>query len=350
MMRILLALLAAVLLTACQPSERTLFARAAAGGADLEAGRKVYNFRCYYCHGYSGDARTLAASFLASKPRDFTAPEAAHLTREAMIQAIRDGREGTAMAAFADTLTATEIAAVTDFIRDEFVRKKAVNTRYHTPENGWAGHERYRAAFPFATGEIALDAPDENLTSEQTAGRRLFMATCMSCHDRGRVTEDGVTWQLHAVSYPPNVDACDGCHRYSAALKGHPAALNPQPAGSEAPGAAAKSPFERHDVTPRLSRLTAREQRGERVFQQNCTFCHAADGSGKNWIGVFLEPHPRDLADPGFLSRMTRKKLAAAIREGVPGTSMPAWKNVLKEEEVAALVAYLARAFGPLGD
>ena len=39
---------------------------------DIEAGRSVYNFRCYFCHGYSGDARTLAAEFLSPPPRDFT--------------------------------------------------------------------------------------------------------------------------------------------------------------------------------------------------------------------------------------------------------------------------------------
>ena len=33
---------------------------AAADPAENEHGRAVYNFRCYFCHGYSGNARTLA--------------------------------------------------------------------------------------------------------------------------------------------------------------------------------------------------------------------------------------------------------------------------------------------------
>ena len=32
-----------------------------------ERGRAIYNFRCYFCHGYSGDARTLAATYLQSR-------------------------------------------------------------------------------------------------------------------------------------------------------------------------------------------------------------------------------------------------------------------------------------------
>lgn len=339
MKRFWLALLAAASLAACQPAEQTPspVAHAAAIAPDLDLGRKVYNFRCYYCHGYSGDARTLASSFLFPKPRDFTSPETARLTREAIMQAISEGRDGTAMAAFSGVLTSREIAAVTDFIRHEFVQKKALNTRYHTPENGWDNHERYRPAYPFATGEITLDTPVEHLSPEHAAGRRLFMGACVSCHDRGRVLSDDVTWELRAVSYPPNIDACVGCHKYSAALRSWPAAPEPLPHP-----VSPDSPFELHDVAPRLTDLSAREQRGEKLFQQNCAFCHAADGTGHNWIGAFLEPHPRDLT--GTRS-MSRNELVAAIREGVAGTSMPAWKNVLNKEEIEAVVAYVARAF-----
>jgi cytochrome c oxidase cbb3-type subunit 3 len=87
---------------------------------------------------------------------------------------------------------------------------------------------------------------------------------------------------------------------------------------------------------------------GERLFQENCAFCHAADGTGKNWIGSFLEPRPRDLTDKAFMSGMTRERLAQTIRDGLPGTSMPAWKSVLTADEIDALVAYIHRAFHPL--
>jgi cytochrome c oxidase cbb3-type subunit 3 len=40
--------------------------------------------------------------------------------------------------------------------------------------------------------------------------------------------------------------------------------------------------------------------------------------------------------------------LRTVIREGLPGTSMPAWKSVLSEQQVEDIIAYVARAFHPL--
>ena len=93
-----------------------------------EAGRSIYNFRCYFCHGYSGDARTLAATYLSPPPRDFTRSTPDALTREAMLRAVTDGRAGTAMKGFAGILRPEEIAEVVDFVREEFMRRKAQNT------------------------------------------------------------------------------------------------------------------------------------------------------------------------------------------------------------------------------
>ena len=61
--------------------------------------------------------------------------------------------------------------------------------------------------------------------------------------------------------------------------------------------------------------LSARELRGQALFQENCAFCHAADGTGRNWIGSFLQPHPRDLTAPAFMRSMTASRLAGVIRE-----------------------------------
>jgi cytochrome c oxidase cbb3-type subunit III len=103
-----------------------------------------------------------------------------------------------------------------------------------------------------------------------------------------------------------------------------------------------------HDKVPQLTGLSVLERQGETVFQKNCAFCHGADGTGRNWIGSFLEPHPRDLTAPAFMSGMTKERLAGVIREGLPNTSMPAWKSVLTEAQIKALIAYISRAFHPL--
>lgn len=192
--------LAALLVTGCQPDAHPGTAAASplmqARTADLESGRNIYNFRCYYCHGYSGDARTLATTYLDPRPRDFTAIGVGGLNRAHMINTIRDGRDGTAMAGFRDILTSHEIELVADFVREEFMVRKAINTRYHTAANGWPEHERYRDAYAFATGEIGLDTPRDQLDARQVAGKQLYLASCVSCHDRGRAGKDDVAWEL----------------------------------------------------------------------------------------------------------------------------------------------------------
>ena len=41
-------------------------------------------------------------------------------------------------------------------------------------------------------------------------------------------------------------------------------------------------------------------------------------------------------------------RLKMIIRDGVVGTSMPAWKSVLEESQINALVEYISRAFYPV--
>jgi cytochrome c oxidase cbb3-type subunit 3 len=108
------------------------------------------------------------------------------------------------------------------------------------------------------------------------------------------------------------------------------------------------TPYHLHDKAPQLAGLSPAELRGEALFQKNCAFCHAADGTARNWIGSFLEPHPRDLTAPANMAAMTPERLAGVIRDGLPSTSMPAWKSVLSPADISSLVAYIGRAFHPL--
>ena len=292
-----------------------------AGPAAQADGKAVYDFYCYQCHAYAGDAQTLASTFLDPGPRNFTAADPDTLTRERMIDAVTGGRTGTAMVSFASVLDTAEIAAVVDYIRSEFMQGERPESIYHTAANGWESHERYATAFPFASGEIPLDTDWESLTPSQQQGKRLFMTACISCHDRARVTDEGSAWELRPLSYP----------------RRHYNHARPLDSISGA------SPYALHDVQPRLENLTAAERRGEALYQQNCAFCHAADGTARNWIGSFLEPHPRDLTGLQ-LAPEDMQRLRTVIQQGLPGTSMPAWKDVLDETQIGNILAYLQRA------
>ncbi len=289
------------------------------------AGRDVYNNYCYFCHGYNGDGNTLASRYLNPPPRAFAALEPDELSRQEMIAAVSAGRPGTGMKAFASVLRAEEIAAVVDFVRHVFMERKQINTYYHIPENGWPQHERYRDAYPFALGELALDTPDEVLDEEQRRGKRLFMASCITCHDRAHLNDDRTLWQPRAVSYP----RAGYSHR----------------AADTADAQSRATPYAQHDRAPALVAGGERERLGERIFQENCAFCHAADGTGRGWIGSFLQPAPRDLTDVAAMAGLDASRLRAAIAQGVPGTAMPAWQTVLSADEIDAVAAYVESVF-----
>ncbi|WP_426417174.1 c-type cytochrome [Aestuariirhabdus sp. LZHN29] len=293
-----------------------------------EQGRELYNYRCYYCHGYSGDANTLAATYMNPPPRDFTALSPGDMSRERMIEVVTRGVPGTGMVGFTQYLDSDEVEWVVDFIRSEFIEFKRENTRYHTEANGWPDHNRYALAFPFARGELPLDMSQQKMNNQQLAGYQLFMTSCISCHDRAVVRDEGEIWRPRSISYPRN--------NFSFTQPAKPDAMT------------SASVYAQHDQYAPLDNPTPQEALGEQLFQDNCAFCHAADGSGKNWIGAFLESAPRDLTDSQFMQTMDVDRLAQVIAEGVPNTSMPAWRSVLTPEQIEALVHYIGRAFHPL--
>ncbi len=293
-------------------------------------GRKLYNEYCYFCHGYSGDARTIAASYLDPSPRAFTALAVGQRSRQEMIETVQQGIAGTAMMSFEQRLSESQIGQIIDYIRQAFMHERAQNTRYHIPANGWPNHERYRAAYPFVLGQVPLSRPWDRLTEEQRQGRRLFMQACVTCHDLQRDDDAGQVWDSSAVSFPRG-----GYSHRRDVLK------------EQADSLTAATPFARHERPKKVVGLSPLESEGERLFQNNCAFCHAADGTGKGWIGRFLERHPRDLTDARAMAGKTAADLRRVIRDGLPGTTMSAWRGVLDDGQIAAIIAYIQRVFIP---
>ena len=287
-----------------------------------EQGRTIYNYRCYFCHGYSGDAKTLTSTFLSPAPRDFTRTDPESLSRQSMIKTVKEGKPGTAMHGFERVLTDQEITTVVEFVRTEFMLEQRPNTRYHTAANGWPNHDRYQDAFPFATGAIPLDKPWLQLSPAQTRGKRLYLNSCVTCHDRAVVSDEGEIWSKQSVSYPRN--------NYS---------------HTTVDAVSSASIYAKHDIAPVPENLSVEASEGKKLWQQNCAFCHAADGTGDNWIGSFLEPKPRNLTDANFMSQITRDLLLKRIRNGLKNTSMPAWKNVLRDTEIQQIISYIDEAF-----
>jgi len=85
---------------------------------------------------------------------------------------------------------------------------------------------------------------------------------------------------------------------------------------------------------------------GKTLFRENsCHLCHSAKGNGEGRISVGLNPRPIDLTDGALMARLDDGYLFWRISEGglqPPFLSaMPAWKDILIEEERWQIIAYL---------
>jgi predicted ferric reductase/mono/diheme cytochrome c family protein len=74
--------------------------------------------------------------------------------------------------------------------------------------------------------------------------------------------------------------------------------------------------------------------RGKSVFEANCMTCHGAAGDGSGLEGA------TNFTDLEFMRQKKPSELFKAIRDGVEGTAMPAWSDVLSEMEIWDVLYY----------
>src|SRR3972149_4356951 len=86
-------------------------------------------------------------------------------------------------------------------------------------------------------------------------------------------------------------------------------------------------------------------EEGKKVYQERCMFCHGGEGKGDGPAADLLYPRPRDFTRGQYKIRSTPSgalptddDLFKIISEGMPGTSMPGWKDHLSNLERQQLV------------
>ena len=89
--------------------------------------------------------------------------------------------------------------------------------------------------------------------------------------------------------------------------------------------------------------------RGEVIYAERCLQCHGEDGDGLGPGAERLNPSPRDFTFGLYKFKTTPHDedlpndadLVRMIRDGMPGTAMPGWGNLLTEQEILDVIAYL---------
>ncbi len=85
--------------------------------------------------------------------------------------------------------------------------------------------------------------------------------------------------------------------------------------------------------------------KGKEKYNQICASCHGPQGKGDGPAAAALDPKPRDLSDPKYVSTLTDEHMFKTDKEGgaAVGRSalMPAWGSILSDADIWNVIAYI---------
>ena len=76
-----------------------------------------------------------------------------------------------------------------------------------------------------------------------------------------------------------------------------------------------------------------------------CSRCHGEKGDGNGKAAPNLVPRPREFNNAKFFNWLPEERAITAIRDGVPGTAMPAFGKLVTEQQARALFAWIRATF-----
>lgn len=94
---------------------------------------------------------------------------------------------------------------------------------------------------------------------------------------------------------------------------------------------------------------TGNVENGGKLYAKKCWWCHGKEGEADGPGAEFMMPPPRDFSEGVYKFKtadptaeiVRDEDLFRAIKEGMPGSAMPSWKEIFKDPEIWDLVAFV---------
>lgn len=203
------------------------------------------------------------------------------------------------------------------------------------PEHVKALEQRFAAALG---SEAALELPKKAIDLAQ--GRQLYERSCASCHGIAGLGDGAAARGMKPK--PPAIGDAVAMRDVSPATMYRIVSVGI--AGTPMTGyAGAFTPAQRWNIVSYLTSLRTTPQQlaeGEGLFTQRCVQCHGALGAGDGAFARALSRLPQEIGSFAWQAAHSDDRLSAVVREGIPGTAMPAGHE-LSPAQLRGIVAYL---------
>jgi mono/diheme cytochrome c family protein len=82
------------------------------------------------------------------------------------------------------------------------------------------------------------------------------------------------------------------------------------------------------------------ESEGQLIYEEmGCPICHGYQGGGDGFMAEGLTPRPRNFTDFKVMSRLSDMTMQHSIKNGIPGSAMPAWN--LTDKQINDVIGYI---------
>ena len=171
-------------------------------------------------------------------------------------------------------------------------------------------------------------------------GRRIYDATCASCHGTAGLGDGGAGLKLQP--HPPAIGSAAVARGVTPSLMYRIVSVGI--AGTPmASFSGSLTPEQRWNVVAYVTSLRAthaQQLEGEGLYTQRCSSCHGVTGAGDGPLARSLTKLPPEIGTSAWQVERSDEQLSAVVQRGLAGTAMPASRD-LTAGEVESVVAYV---------